>query len=254
MDENIRGRLFQLSEEEYRKFSSALTPGETQMLGVRLPELRMIAKEIAKGDFEKNLYSESTYFEEKMLKGMIIGYATMKDKTADRAFAYLEGFISEIDNWSVCDSFCNTFKVARNDLENSWNHIQKYLISNEEFEVRTGLILILNHFIKCDINGKRISRLKKVELEDLEKKLKAGLFEDRIVCVLNREFNEGYYSKMAAAWTIAEMFVTFPKTTYELLLDNKIDDETFNKAIQKICESLTPSKEVKDKVRALKRK
>lgn len=254
MDKGIRKRLFELSDEKYREFSSALTPGETKMLGVRLPALRKIAQEIAKEDFEKQLSTESIYFEEKMLKGMIIGYATMKDKSADRAFEYLDSFIGEIDNWSVCDSFCNTFKVVRNDLENSWEHIQKYLFSKDEFKVRTGLILILNHFIKCDMEGKRISRLKKVEVNNLYEQTQVGLFEDRIVKVLNREFNEGYYSKMAAAWTIAELFVTFPKTTYELLKDNNIDDETFNIAIRKICESLTPTKEVKDKVRELKRK
>lgn len=253
MDKAIRKELLELSDEKYRDFSDSLIPGDTQMLGVRLPDLRKLAKRISKENFEEYLSSESIYFEEKMLKGMVIGYATEKDQTADRAFSYLDNFMDEINNWSVCDSFCNSFKVVRNDLENSWKHIETYLVSGEEFQVRVGIILILNHFIKCDMSGKRMSRLRKVELEDLEKESQRGLFEERVINVLNRNFYEGYYAQMAAAWTIAEMFVTFPKTTYQLLLHNGIDDETFHKAIRKICESRIPSDEVKEMVKKLKR-
>lgn len=249
MDKAIRKELLELSDEKYRDFSDSLIPGDTQMLGVRLPDLRKLAKRISKENFEEYLSSESIYFEEKMLKGMVIGYATEKDQTADRAFSYLDNFMDEINNWSVCDSFCNSFKVVRNDLENSWKHLETYLVSGEEFQVRVGIILILNHFIKCDMSGKRMSRLRKVELEDLEKESQRGLFEERIINVLNRKFYEGYYAQMAAAWTIAEMFVTFPKTTYQLLLHNGIDDETFHKAIRKICESRIPSDKVKEMVK-----
>lgn len=253
MDKAIRKELLELSDEKYRDFSDSLIPGDTQMLGVRLPDLRKLAKQISKENFEEYLSSESIYFEEKMLKGMVIGYATEKDQTADRAFSYLDNFMDEINNWSVCDSFCNSFKVVRNDLENSWKHIETYLVSGEEFQVRVGIILILNHFIKCDMSGKRMSRLRKVELEDLEKESQRGLFEERVINVLNRNFYEGYYAQMAAAWTIAEMFVIFPKTTYQLLLHNRIDDETFHKTIRKICESRIPSDEVKEMVKKLKR-
>ena len=51
MKEHTRSVLIGLSEEKYRKFSSALTPGEEHMLGVRLPTLREIAQELAKADY-----------------------------------------------------------------------------------------------------------------------------------------------------------------------------------------------------------
>lgn len=252
MDAKIREELQSLAEEEYRKFSGSLVPGKIQMLGVRLPELRKIAKRIAREDFEQQIYSENIYFEEKMLKGMIIGYATMKDKNVERGLKYLDEFAPEVDNWSVCDSFCNTFQVVRNDLEKSWNHIQKYIDSQEEFQVRIGLILLLNHFVKCDKEGKRISRKRRIEYSDLYENGVQGLFEDRMIGVLNRPYEQGYYAMMAAAWTTAEMFVTYPKSTYQLLLNHHMDDVTFHKSIQKICESLTPTKEVKQIMRGLR--
>lgn len=259
MEERIREQLKQMSEEKYRKFSDGLIPGDTNLLGVRIPKLRDMAKQIVKEDYEEYLACESVYFEEKMLKGLIIGYATEKDKDAKRAFRYLDAFIDAVDNWSVCDSMCNSLKVIRKDLEYSWEHIQKYLESGEEFKVRVGLILILNHFIKCDSEGKRISRKRKIDIEDINLKSdrldenSKGKFEDRIVERLNRKQEEGYYAMMAAAWTTAEMFVTYPKATYHMLLHSKMDDTTHNKAIQKICESLIPSTEVKEKIRGLKR-
>lgn len=254
MDEAIREELFKLADRKYRDFSEALIPGNTDMIGVRLPKLRDMAKRIAKEDFEKQLGTKSIYFEEKMLKGLVIGYATMKDDNVDRAFYYLDNFIEEIDNWSVCDSFCNTFKVVRKDLEKSWHHIQRYLNSDEEFKVRVGLILILNHFIKVDANGNKISRKRNIEISDLDMEGQKGMFEDRIINVLDKQFTQGYYSMMAAAWTTAEMFTTYPRSTYRLLLNNKMDNETYNKSIRKICESLIPSKEVKSIVRKIKDK
>ena len=46
----MRERLFALSEPKFQKFSAALIPGEERMLGVRLPALRALAKEIARSD------------------------------------------------------------------------------------------------------------------------------------------------------------------------------------------------------------
>lgn len=259
MIERVHRQLERMAEEDYRSFSAGLIPGEVHILGVRIPILREMAKQIIKEDYEQYLASKSVYFEEKMLKGLIIGYATQKDNDAKRAFQYLDNFIKEVDNWSVCDSMCNTFKVVRKDLEYSWNCIQKYLESGEEFRVRVGLILILNHFIKCDSQGKRIARKRRIELEDINnlqlhvKEEERGKFEKRILSVLNRKFEEGYYAMMAAAWTTAEMFVTYPEATYMMLLVSKMDDTTHNKSIQKICESLIPSVEVKAEIRKLKR-
>ena len=47
----IKERLLELAEDGYREFSASLTPGKDNILGVRLPALRKLAKKIAKGDF-----------------------------------------------------------------------------------------------------------------------------------------------------------------------------------------------------------
>lgn len=51
MDKTIRVQIFELMDEKYQKFASALIPNVNNVVGVRLPELRKLAKIIAKGDW-----------------------------------------------------------------------------------------------------------------------------------------------------------------------------------------------------------
>lgn len=95
--EQIRIELESHSDEKYRKFTSHLIPGVSSILGVRLPELRKMAKRLARADWQKNLsqLSDDT-FEEIMLQGMVIGYA---DCPADERLKLVSGFVPKIDNW-----------------------------------------------------------------------------------------------------------------------------------------------------------
>ena len=122
MIENIRMRLEQLSEEDYKKFNENLLPGTEHVLGVRMPKLRTLAKEVAKEDFrtyldeahEKISADQGSYHEEIMLEGLVIAYAKME---LEERFFYLDRFVPKIHNWAVCDCCSNTY--------NSWKSIKK---------------------------------------------------------------------------------------------------------------------------------
>ena len=58
---------------------------------------------------------------------------------------------------------------------------------------------------------------------------------------------------MAIAWAIQVCFVKFPEKTMELLKDNKIDNWTYNKALQKILESYKVDDKTKNNIRKMKR-
>lgn len=245
MREEIRVRLSKMSDTDYQKFSQALVPGDGRgiMLGVRLPKLRKYAKELSKGDWRKELScQEDLYFEETMLRGMILGCAC---KDIEELFAYLRDFIPRVRNWSVCDSVCNGLKLAETCPEKTWDFLQPYLYSKEEFPVRVGLIMLLSHFIKLGEDGKKISRKRQITMEDLQGTEERGLYTEKIFGVLDREFTEGYYAQMAAAWLLAELFVTYPVRTMRGLAELGLDAFTRKKAVQKIRESRIPSLEVK---------
>lgn len=265
MNEKIRKALMEKAEVEYKEFSAALIPESKPLLGVRLPILRSMAKDIAKSENcieEINLYDgeyQDIYFEEVMLRGMIIGYGSV-NLDVEKAIDLVRDFIPNIDNWSVCDSFCNSLLFVQKNRDRVWEFLQEYLASDKEFYVRTALIIILDHYLKFDKNGKKLSRKRIVTKQDLfVADSKADMYKkypylEKIVFVLNEKYTQGYYAQMAAAWTTAEAFVTFPDIILEMLeKDCKMDEWTYKKAIQKICESKTPDFEVKSYLKELKR-
>lgn len=250
MREDIREKLLEMREEKYRDFSAALIPGikEGEMLGVRLPALRRYAKELSKGDWRKELsYKEDIYFEETMLRGMILGYAC---EEIDELFLYLKDFIPQIQNWSVCDSVCNGLKLVNRYPERTWEFLKPYLASKKEYEARFGLIMLLSHFVKMG-EEKKVPRKRKITMEDLKKEEESGRYLEGILKVLDREFTQGYYAQMAAAWLLAELFVVYPVRTLRGLLELRLDVFTRKKAFQKIRESRIPDGEVKVYIKEL---
>ncbi len=275
MKEEVRRFLIENSEEKYREFSQALIPGEETMLGVRLPVLRKKAKELAKGNWREELKTEDIYFEEIMLRGMMLSYVKEDLSTM---LPYIEAYIPCVKNWSVCDSVFSKMDILREDGMKTWEFIQPYLYSDREFEIRTGIIIMMQHLLKCDEKGKNIKRRASISLKDCmmdeddlineddgeerknetgrtaaaEKGERQGKYLPKILEALNREF-PAYYASMAAAWTIAEAFCCYPAAVYGFLKDNRLDDATYNRALQKIVESLIPLPEVKAEMRRMKR-
>jgi 3-methyladenine DNA glycosylase/8-oxoguanine DNA glycosylase/3-methyladenine DNA glycosylase AlkD len=225
--DEIRKQIFGLADEEYRKFQSALCPGTDNIVGVRVPKLRKLAKEIARGDWRSYLDgAESEYFEEVMLQGMVIGYA---DAPAEEKLSLAACFVPKIDNWAVCDSFCTGLKFTKENMKSVWESLQPYLSSSEEFEIRFGIVMLLTYFVEDS-------------------------YIDRMLELLQGIRHEGYYVKMAAAWAVSICYVRFPEKTEAFLMDNKLDDFTFNKSLQKITESLRVDADTKTKIRSMKRR
>ena len=58
---------------------------------------------------------------------------------------------------------------------------------------------------------------------------------------------------MAAAWALSLYYLKFPEETLSYLKVSRLDDWTYNKTLQKICESLRPSPEIRKMIRSMKR-
>lgn len=225
MDE-IREKIFELADEKYKEFHSGLCPNTNNIVGVRVPVLRNYAKELAKGDFRNYLTNaKDEYYEEVMLQGMVIGLAKME---LEERLDYIKRFVPKIDNWAICDVFCAGLKFVNKNKEKVWKFLKQYLKSNKEFEIRFGVVMLLDFYITED-------------------------YIDRVIKILNEIKHEGYYVKMAVAWAISICYIKFPKETMKLLQENELDDFTYNKALQKIIESYRVSEEDKKMIRTMKR-
>ena len=224
----IKEKLTEYSEDGYRKFTSSLIPGVEHILGIRLPLLRKMGKELAKGDWREYLeHALDDVMEETMLQGMTLGYAKASFEEKE---PYLNCFVKKINNWSVCDSTCAGMKPQNAlDAKAYWNYACGLLQRKEEFVIRFGVVMILDHFITED-------------------------YINEVLPLLDGIGHEGYYVKMAVAWAVSVCYVKFPKETMQMLENSNMDDFTYNKAIQKMIESYRVLPEDKEKLRLMKRK
>lgn len=222
----IKEQLGSLAEPEFQQFTAKLLPGVTGILGVRLPFLRQLAKQLAKGDWKAYLsHALDGSYEEIMLQGMVLGYAKgdLQEKKE-----YLQAFIPKINNWSVCDSACSTIKLAKQQPEEFWEFLMPYLNSTGEFQIRFALVQLLDYYVNERYLG-------------------------RVLEAVQQARQESYYVNMAQAWAVSICYREFPEETLPFLKANSLDDFTHNKAIQKITESLKVPEEEKEIARRLKR-
>jgi len=227
MQAEIKEKLRSFADEKYRAFSSKLIPDSDNMLGVRLPQLRVLAREIAGGNWREYIdTADDEYFEEVMLHGLVIG--CIKTDVEER-LRLIRDFIPKISNWSVCDSFCAGLKFAVKNKERIWQFLGPYFRSDREFELRFALVMGMDYFIDED-------------------------YIDEFIALIDSISHEGYYVKMAAAWALSVCFVKFPEKTMAYLKRNSLDDFTYNKALQKIIESYRVDNDTKALIRSMKRK
>ena len=125
MKNEIKQKLFELSDKRYKEFHSNLCPGTDNIIGVRVPILRNYAKELFKeNDWKKTIEQiDSEYYEEIMLQGMLIGQA--KNEDINIILKYVENYVPKIDNWAICDVFCSGLKITKSHKKEMWNLIQK---------------------------------------------------------------------------------------------------------------------------------
>ncbi|MBQ9096568.1 MAG: DNA alkylation repair protein [Akkermansia sp.] len=135
----LRERLEALAEPRFQAFAASLIPGVQNLLGVRLPLLRKLAKEIACHHREL-IFNEPTppqSMEECLLRGMLPGYAD-KSVSCEQRLAEIAQFVPFITNWSICDSCCATYKFTRKNRPVVWEFCSH--ICNPLKNTRPGLV------------------------------------------------------------------------------------------------------------------
>lgn len=226
MVEKVYQKLVENQDLEYQKFQSNLCPGISNILGVRVPIIRKIVKELLREDYRFYLdHVTNQYYEETMIEGLLIAQSKMP---LEEKFLYLDSFVPKIDNWAVCDICTSSFHLKENELPLVWNYLQKYMSSTKEFEVRFAVIMFMDYFLEEPYIDQVLQVIDSIRLED-------------------------YYVKMAIAWLLSVLYVKDKKKTISYLKKNHLSSWTYQKALQKMIESTRISKEEKDQIRRMKK-
>ncbi len=231
----FREKLAYYADDSYREFSQKGIPTERPFIGVRIPQIREIAKDIAPKFYNDFLKTEPVAIEEVLARGMVICRLPYEEILAPRkAFnnkSYFDSQIDIIDNWCTCDTFCSGVakRIKNHRAEFLDLKIENLLADPREFAVRTGLVLLKCAYMDFDY---------------------LNLIFDRVENLRNRE---EYYIKMASAWLIAECFTKYPEATFAYLKTTKLPKWTFNKTISKICDSYRVLEEDKALLRKMRK-
>lgn len=223
---NVFEELVGLADSDYKQFNHKIIPTAQEIMGVRTPALRKIARKIVRSDplafidMEKN-----NIYEMIMLEGMTLSYM---DKSFIELLPLTERFLEKVDNWAQVDSTVCDFQRIASEKENVLTVVEKWLRSDKEFIVRAGLVILIAHYIE-------------------KERLPAIFTCSQAVA------HTGYYVYMANAWLISVCMAKFPDETLSFFQDNTLDKRTHNKAIQKSRESYRVSGEHKALLLELRR-
>lgn len=218
----IDEKFLKYLENDYKEFSDKLIPN-SNILGIRFNNLKLIAKDYVKENDLSLLDKDLVYHEEKLVYMFIL--SNLKD--INLIYDKLDKMVPLIDNWAVCDSLMN-IKIIRKNREFFYPLINKYKTSKKEFEVRFSLIMLFHY---------------------MDEK-----YLDDIFNIIESVNTDNYYSKMGLAWLICECFIKFRDYTMNKIKDLKVDNFSYNKAIDKIRDSFRVTEEDKILLKSYKRK
>lgn len=230
----ITEKLFALQDKEYAAFQIKLTPGPAPetFIGVRVPQCRALAKELVKEsktdgavktEVEQFLNSlPHKYYDENMLHGLIL--SELKDY--ELVVSAVESFLPYVDNWAVCDIMSpKIFKKHKSEL---LEKIRQWSKSSHTYICRFGLEMLMSHFLDEDFKPEYLEIPAAVRSPE-------------------------YYVNMMIAWFFATALAKQWEAAVPYIQQNRLEEWTHNKSIQKAKESFRVSDEHKKLLQSLKR-
>lgn len=232
--EFVSQQLCVAKDPAYAAFMRKLLPSvqPQRVVGVRTPDLRRIAKQLAKRPDVQAFLDAAPHalFEEDQLHSFVIGQL----RDFDRALAETERFLPHVGNWATCDQLASKALAQRPDQ--ALAEVRAWVASDHAYTARFGILVLMRHF-----------------LDDL-------FAPDLLDLVAQRTQGQGvpaaasdhYYLHMMRAWFFAECMAKQPRAALPYVLhpecggNGTLDEWTRKKAIQKAVESRRVSSDLKE--------
>lgn len=206
---DVSFKIAKLAEgnESYAAFNQRIVNTKMPVIGVRVPDLRRLARELAPDMSAADISELLTAQNESLLCGLLITHVRIDNQAA---IDLTKQYLPHVDSWAHIDIFVE--KKRRFASEVWWNFALECLQSEAEFTVRYGVVSLMTNFLD-----------------------EAHI--DQVFAALRKVTSDGYYVKMALAWLYATAAVNFFEKTLAELENRQIDAWTRNKAYQKMRES-----------------
>lgn len=207
-------------DSEYRKMQIRLIPDvdPAQILGVRTPVLREMAKHLPDGFLDALPHF---YFEENQLHA----FAIERIRDFGECLARVNAFLPFVDNWATCDQM--TPKAFARESERLLESIPVWLSSAHPYTARFAMRMLMNFFLK-------------------------DRFEEKYLEWVAEANREHYYVKMMVAWYFATALAFQFESALPWIQEMRLEPWTRRKAIQKALESYRVSDAQKSILRALR--
>lgn len=226
LTEEIQQQLSAKQDIVYRDFQAKLIPTlrKESIIGVRTPDLRKMAKQLAKQE-DIDSFMETlphAYFEENQLHAFILA----EKKDFAQCMEELSRFLPFLDNWATCDQLLpKVFKKHRPEL---LPYIREWIASGQTYVVRFGIGVLMGHFLDEDFDPQYPEMVANIRSEE-------------------------YYVNMMIAWYFATALAKQYEAALPFLIHHRLAPWTHNKAIQKAIESLRITPDQKTYLKTLKR-
>lgn len=222
---DIRAYMLENADLPYKDFNKKLIPNidESSMIGLRVPFLRVLAKQIMKQNpslaKEYMLMLPHVYFEENILHALML--SSMKEY--DIALDGVKAFLPYIDNWACCDVLSvKCFSKHRQDI---LQEAYDWMTSQHCYTIRFGIGVLLQFFLDEHFEEEQLYRVAEIKSEE-------------------------YYVNMMIAWYMSTALAKQYTSAVKLLEKKILSPWVQNKSIQKAIESYRVTN--KDYLRSLK--
>ena len=211
------------AETDFAAFQRKLIFTKQEILGVRTPILRKIAKETAQSvDIQTLLSFPDTYYEITFIK-----LACVSALPYERFINYVESCVALIDNWATCDSLRpSCFKKHPFEL---FGMIDKWLKSEHVYTVRFAVGMLMVNYLDKNFDPEQMS------------KAAAACCDE-------------YYVNMMVSWYFATALAKRYDHALLYLEQERLPLWVHNKTIQKAVESYRISAVQKAYLRTLRRR
>ncbi len=218
LNTSINRKLSALAESDYKAFSEKLIATQYEIVGIRMPALKLLAKEIASSpDVETYLqHAEFTTYEHILLYGLVLGQ--LKKMPLETIFGYLDPLILKFDNWAHVDTIISALKIFQKHPDEVLNHFLPLKRHEGEFTKRVFVIVLMDYFINETHIDQALKHLSEVPQGQ-------------------------YYVDMGIAWAISVGLTKFYDKTLPFITQKTFSKFVHNKSIQKARESFRISPE-----------